>query len=51
MSFEIIDFHTHPFLGKRKLFLHNKEPVDAGVNTVLSDMNDARISRFLAEAL
>lgn len=51
MNFEIIDFHTHPFLEKECYFCIYKESVDADVNTFLSDMKEAGISRFCGSVI
>lgn len=51
MSFEIIDFHTHPFLEKECYFCIYKESVGADVNTIISDMNDVGISRFCGSVI
>ncbi len=51
MSFEIIDFHTHPFLDSDCYFCIYKESVEADVNTFLSDMEAAGISRFCGSVI
>lgn len=51
MSFEIIDFHTHPFIDAENYFCIYKESVDADVNTMLSDMDVAGISRFCGSVI
>lgn len=48
---EIIDFHTHPFFDKDSYFCLYKESVDADVNTFLSDMDKAGISRFCGSVI
>lgn len=48
---EIIDFHTHPFFEKDCYFCVYKESVDADVNTFLSDMDKAGISRFCGSVI
>ena len=48
---EIIDFHTHPFYDADSYFCIYKESVDADVNTFITDMKSAGISRFCGSVI
>lgn len=48
---DIIDFHTHPFFDAGEYFCIYKESIPADVNTILSDMSNAGISRFCGSVI
>lgn len=48
---DIIDFHTHPFFETSGYFCIYKESIPADVNTILSDMSNAGISRFCGSVI
>ena len=51
IKMEIIDFHTHPFLEQDCYFGLYRECLPADVNTIISDMDNAGISRFCGSVI
>lgn len=46
MSFEIIDFHMHPFYEKEDCMCFHKEVVELSYDDVVEDMKNAGIAKF-----
>lgn len=51
MTFEIIDFHTHPFLDNANNFCMYKENLQMDSNIFLQDMKKAGISKFCGSVI
>ncbi len=51
MSFEIIDFHTHPFARTQTNLCLHKEAIALDADTTLRDMDQARISTFCGSVI
>lgn len=51
MNYEIIDFHTHPFIHTENNFCHYKENMNMDYKTTLEDMESAGISMFCGSVI
>lgn len=51
MNFEIIDFHTHPFLDNANNFCMHKESLQMDTNTFLQEMEKSGISKFCGSVI
>lgn len=51
MSFEIIDFHTHPFVKEEDNLCHYKESLEITRDSFLEDMERAGISKFCGSVI
>lgn len=51
MDFEIIDFHTHPFIKPENNFCMYKEKMDLNFKTTLEDIEDAKINMFCGSVI
>lgn len=51
MNFEIIDFHTHPFISEEDNLCQHKDVLNMTCDTTYFDMKDAGISKFCGSVI
>ena len=51
MKYEIIDFHTHPFIDKTQILGSHKEYVTDDSRNILSELKKAGISKFVGSVI